>query len=715
MACANTRSKYTDVILGDLYEMPKNQLPTDQDVLKNYYFIIKNKNIPFRDQKKTTINVLVPLISSIWTQSSIPFVSEYRIEQKIEKLIERHNLLIKNKNKPNFECKRQEFLNSLSSNLFDIARCKCTVTCLCDKQNKVPKHELSFLEDQKHERKMFIGSLDKLTTKKNLLRIEKQEKIEKKQKAVENTGLNIKRRRERSREYSFDQIPSTSGENAQCRLDLGAVALECDRFMVSDRAASRIVSAAFESIGEVSEEKKLNVVDRSKIRRERKRIRKEISHKTKIHSLQSIFFDGRRDETLVSLSIDGALYPRKIKEEHIAIVEEPFSQYVGHVAVERGTAEIIVDSMMDFFEQKDINLDQVNIIGCDGTNVNVGRNNGIIVKLEERFNRPMQWCICLLHLNEVLLRHIFETLDGKTSGPKSYTGDIGKKLLDCEKKRITNFQSIDNEQYQHLYDTELSRDQNYLLDMCKAVTSGEISQSISLKKPGPLSHSRWLTTASRILRLYMSEENLNESLRLLASYVVNVYASMWFLIKFNPSITNGSKHFFEIIQKTRYLPDNLKLLIDEVIQRNGYFAHHENILLSMVHDNRENIRKLAYQRILNARKNSDNLLRKFKVPRINFDALEYFEIIHWKEVERTDPPVLQIFSNEEILSMMEAKTVPCGKYTHIPCHTQSVERAVKLVTEASSHVCNSEERDKYIKVRLEARNIRNKFETKQDF
>ncbi|GBN34685.1 hypothetical protein AVEN_116955-1 [Araneus ventricosus] len=64
----------------------------------------------------------------------------------------------------------------------------------------------------------------------------------------------------------------------------------------------------------------------------------------------------------------------------------------------------------------------LNLLGCDGTVVNTGVFNGVIRRLELKLQRPIQWIICLLHFNELSLRPLFER---KSSGPSSYTGDIG--------------------------------------------------------------------------------------------------------------------------------------------------------------------------------------------------------------------------------------------------------------------------------------------------
>ena len=74
--------------------------------------------------------------------------------------------------------------------------------------------------------------------------------------------------------------------------------------------------------------------------------------------------------------------------------------------------------------------------GCEGTAVNTGTNGGIVRLLEIKLGRPLHWFICQLHANELPLRHLIKTLDGKTTGPSGCTGDIGKQLEDCEKYPI---------------------------------------------------------------------------------------------------------------------------------------------------------------------------------------------------------------------------------------------------------------------------------------
>lgn len=44
----------------------------------------------------------------------------------------------------------------------------------------------------------------------------------------------------------------------------------------------------------------------------------------------------------------------------------------------------------------------------------------VILLMELELNGPLQWCICLLHTNEVLLRHLPYSLDVATIGPTAF-------------------------------------------------------------------------------------------------------------------------------------------------------------------------------------------------------------------------------------------------------------------------------------------------------
>jgi hypothetical protein len=154
---------------------------------------------------------------------------------------------------------------------------------------------------------------------------------------------------------------------------------------------------------------------------------------------------------------------------------------------------------------------------------------------------------------------------------------------------------------------DLISDQQYLLDICHAVITGQCSVSLSHRQPGQLVMSRWVTLANRVLRFYIATEKPSENLKTIAVFVLKVYAPLWFIIKSKSSCRDGSKHLWMQMNRSRYLPDDIKTVVDPVIQRNGYFGHPENILLAMLTDERSAIRELGLRPIMRARASKTRL------------------------------------------------------------------------------------------------------------
>ncbi|KAG5875697.1 hypothetical protein JTB14_023975 [Gonioctena quinquepunctata] len=92
---------------------------------------------------------------------------------------------------------------------------------------------------------------------------------------------------------------------------------------------------------------------------------------------------------------------RKIREEYITIIRMPESVYSAHVCPESGTSPNIMKCILKYLDESHITTDELKVIGCDGTNVSVGKHSEIIVQLEKHLNRPLQWFVCQLHAYEL--------------------------------------------------------------------------------------------------------------------------------------------------------------------------------------------------------------------------------------------------------------------------------------------------------------------------
>jgi len=231
---------------------------------------------------------------------------------------------------------------------------------------------------------------------------------------------------------------------------------------------------------------------------------------------------------------------------------------------------------------------------------------------------------------------------------------------------------------------------------------------------GPLNHARWVTLASRLLRLYVASIRPSKGLRRLVNFVLNHYAPMWFFIKLHSSCVDGAKNLFHSVQLARALPSADRDIIKPVIQRNGYWAHPEALLVAMTSDSDQAVRAAAVQVIMQHRSiqaQHPSEVRPYKIPSINFDAETYVDMINWETELVTEPPLLADSSDEVIEGILRSPK----EFSNYPVHTQAVEQAVRVVTEASVAVVGQKARHGCICARLAHRKVMPSFCCKKDF
>ncbi|KAB7504140.1 hypothetical protein Anas_12113 [Armadillidium nasatum] len=215
----------------------------------------------------------------------------------------------------------------------------------------------------------------------------------------------------------------------QNRRELRTLAEACDRYQISDRAGAAIASSVLVDFGLITRDKMQNVIDKNKLRRERNKLRKERQKEEKnwFGNITGIGFDGRRDATLQISELNGKYYTSTILEDHYVITGEPGDFYLDHFSPESGKGIDIAHGIYKKVCGTELE-NRLSLVKADGTNVNTGHRNGSIRYLEMFLGKPLQHDICLLHLNELPLRHVFMKLDGTTKGPNNFAGSIGSKL-----------------------------------------------------------------------------------------------------------------------------------------------------------------------------------------------------------------------------------------------------------------------------------------------
>lgn len=747
----STRSATINTIFGHPATLPSSQLPTKDEVFKCYLWYRNKAEKERRSQNTRELAKFVANdIIDIWHKASLPTIDYANVLQSLLRTIEQGKKIQKyppaRRDSEIFSQKEESF-----NDLFNICTCRCVQKGIIDRSNcpcpvKVPAIEWNFWLDQNTERKMIIGSLDTKVTEqlqKRHERKQKQEKFKKKyfetcESDVKVAELQVVSMEEtdsdkdadegkplifESAEINLDDDPDSEfcASSRQNRLQYPQLCEMMERTGISNRDACRIVNACLKDMNMNKEE---FILEPRKLRRQRLFWRSKVveSRVQKLTCIKCIGFDGRIDQTRL---LDAGRVARTKKEDHYVIVAYPGENYIDHVAPQTGQAKDIAAEMLSVINET-ASSETLTAVLCDSTNVNTGECNGVIRRLETAVNRPLQWLICMLHLNELPFREVFSKVDGATSGPRGYHGDIGKKLnFNAMSLPIVNFKAVQGwtENVSEEIKNDLSEDQRYLLRACLVVQQGKDQAAVHDLKflasasPGSLHHARWLTCANRVLRLYMSTEAPSQNMLNIVSFIVQVYAPSWFNIRRNPLCSDGARNFFYMLRKSRSISDSLVLeSTRKVLRRNCYFAHPENILLAALTDADYAIRKDAAKKVISARQNTqnDNDPRRFtkSIVAINFDATSYYEMIDWSKTAVTSPPILQFMSSEELLQAAESGPIILPMF---PCHSQGVERAVKQVTRAASKVCGHAARHGMIASTEESIQKKKKLETKKDF
>ena len=540
---------------------------------------------------------------------------------------------------------------------------------------------------------------------------------------------------------SADPGPKTRNTHA-----LPKTGAACDRWGISSKAAADLVNSFAIDMGMLTDSNKSTMTtDKAKIDRWRKAGRKKANTERKkaigSKDISGIYFDGKKDFTLTMVEKNGKPYPRKVIEDHYVMLGEPENVYLGHEVPYSGHGISIGLRLFRSLKAKNLAAKMI-VAGADGCNVNVGNNEGALVYLELLLGKPLHWFICMLHGCELPFRALVRKLDGGTSGPLSLKGPIGSSLgEELTEEPVVNFRSIPNPDFPTVAEEdsyELSKAQRYTYRMCHAIMSGEMPPGLADEEPGAYHGARWNTLANRLMRKYVSTPRPSRNFRKLIHSIIHHYAPSWFQIKTHPRCVDGPKNLYKMVEYQRKLEPDLQKEVQIVMQRNAYFAHPEAILLSMLADSDEEVRSQAVNTIMTIRMKSDQAradlceedngrgvdeededeeeppegedddafrldpsedhaisnskVRKFVLPKVNFNATSYTELIDWESAKLTEPPFTLDFKEADLLAIKEAPL----EVPHYPCHTQAVERAIKIVSEASAAVVAQEAREGFI-------------------
>ncbi len=682
-----------------------NNLPSVLDVIQAFLYEKAKWMVDNRTRKEPTISIIAEIVTGkiqrIYKAAGIATIRKDKIQDKVRKTYNSRLHILKtsrSKRHTILFSKKKECFESCLSKIFRVNSTKASVKPKSIRQNR---------------------NADIITNRQSLMNKKRSAALLSRQKtyiiAMEGEMYSDESPADPKLENQNDsdyEIQPSKTSNKIKQSDLSEIVEIKSRYSTSSREVSAIVNATLRLVGLEP------AIDKSKIQRAQKRKYSEIQQ-TNIEFAGGLYYDSRKDLSIFSKTKkteNGSKIYRGTKtEEHYSLVSEPGSTFLGFVNAKDGGAEAGSSAILSFLDEKQYS-EKLIALGNDGTNVNVGADGGINHFIELAVKHPLHWFVCLLHANELPLKTLIVKLDGKTSGSNSFSGPIGRELNKVCNLPIVAFKRFRSskplEKLPEQVYRVLSNDQKYLYNIVGALISGNFTESLKHMKIGKMNHSRWLTTASRVCRLFASTKVPSDTLKIITAYIVDVYAPTWFQIKKNELAINGPENLYFLIKRSNAITDlQARSIVQKCIQRNSFFAHSENVLLAQLVSQKKTYRIDAVEKIMKVRQRApSSRIRLFTVPKINFQAKSWKNIAEPNNLNLMEPPFTMSMNENELLSVIASPlNVPKFK-----CHTQMVERAVKEVTRVSSKIINHDERNAMIKATLLSRSNFPKFDSLKD-
>lgn len=778
--------------LFSLKEIDGDCLPRNVDILSYIYFL-KNCDGVYHKKLESFYAQVIKKVVQIWEKTGIPIISETPVRKKLNGLLKKYMDLKVKIHKGSCDAEGNLFFLCNLFNISK-CKCESAINlksetdahnyqCECSNRKNLSEYQYMFYKDQISERLLKIGIyfqnvVDKdeagppticsdiptaTTIETSMYRLSvSPPSAASSPSAIASLSTTTKTsaspssfeedenfKSDSDTEYVLEPADATKMIPDSIKLpktveeyNFNGICMVGMQYNTSVRQLSAIVNRTLEMVGAITEREKGLVITPSHIQNKICKLGLNVSTQHMKENFNRkilcFFFDGFTTKNLTKKYEKGAMIiDRSTKFENIVVVEQPYNRYIGFIASTQSNADTIFLALDNFFTSSDIDLSTLIAIGCDGASTNVGRSNGIITKFEQHLQRPLHRIICLLHLIELILKAVITFFMGKTKAPNQFANKINEDLSNCEKKKIVKFTpiklenmppSINNQQF----DSSLvTKDQKTLLDFSRAISSGIFSDDLARRQLGDLSEVRWTLYGCRFLRLYASCATPTLALRQIVMFIQKVYVPVFFWIKCHPNWTNGARHLHRILSFSRALPLSIFKIIKERILHNGHFLHSENILLSMITDNDETIRRRAYQIILSLRHRNMNKnvlhhpVRTFSKPStICFkhpdEAAEEVEVVgngdddysnlfNWSDVGSIhEPPFTKSLSEEE-LTFYKDNIYDIIDVPPLPVHSQATEFYVQVVKGVVTKYAGQKTQEERIQSKILSRSLNQDF------
>ena len=450
--------------------------------------------------------------------------------------------------------------------------------------------------------------------------------------------------------------------------------------------------------------------------------------------INGIYFDGKSDHNVLTQKKVGnrTCVVNGGTQKHIVLVGQPHNTYLDHIVVtekptkQRKFAEIVCDLILKELDAIGAELLRIEVLGSDSEPTNTGPVGGVLRWIEYKKGNKVHWAVCLLHINELPFRKVFEVLDGGTTSGGEWKGPIGKLLPKAGTFKFNpNFQPIRAMKLKPIsaeFRKSISKDLRTLYDVAMMIITGEKMENFEERSLGAMHGARWNNHCTRVGVLYvsdltgvLSEEEL-DILRIITEYIVRVYVPMWFAITEQDDLSMGSAHYLELMRGLRLVDSRVAEVAKKRVVDNCYYFHPESLLLYLISSEDREDRKFAVDRIKDirgAQLYGDKSFRERRNPtedQINFNAEKVRDVLVSNSLYKHEPLLTCDTSTADLDKYIEtAAIVPPW-----PCHTRAVEQSVQKLTKVCQSVSTKEKRDGYILTQSLGKKVLKDYRLKSD-
>ncbi|KAG0702586.1 hypothetical protein GWK47_025063 [Chionoecetes opilio] len=282
--------------------------------------------------------------------------------------------------------------------------------------------------------------------------------------------------------------------------------------------------------------------------------------------------------------------------------------------------------------------------------------------------RKLFWSICVLHTNELPLRHLITSIDGPTSSDTGFTGPVCSLLSSVNETQYNaEFRGV-------LGDEDLTEIPEYIL--VNMSTDQQVSYQLVQAVKRAFSPQSLVYMWTRKHGLTGKELN---TLEFLVKYCLQVYFKLYYDIKVHHRLEDGPKHILTQLRVMRSQPKKVQTAVTFYVRTGAWFAHSECVLLSLMASQSEDDRSLQ-------------------------------TLISWQPGQVHEPAFTCSLSGDQIQEIL----VKPYEVPEFSIHTQSTERVVKQMTEAAAAVVGQQARDGFIRARAHHRETMPCFRSKKD-